>query len=78
MTVEFQGQKFGENPRFHSRKDSRQQNYENLNGFSQLFQFIIQSYTTKIHGFLQNSTGRIQMDSCTWSQISDPELIFDT
>ena len=27
---------------------------------------------TRIHGFLQNSTGRIQMDSHTWQQISDP------
>ena len=26
----------------------------------------------RIHGFLRNSTGRIQMDSRTWLQISDP------
>ena len=58
--------------RIHSRKDSRQQNCDNLNGFSQLFKFIIQSYTRRIHGFLQNYTGRIQMDSRTWSRISDP------
>ena len=24
---------------------------------------VVQSYTTRIHGFLQNYTGRIQMDS---------------
>ena len=34
---------------------------------------IIQSNMTRIHGFLQNSAGRIQMDSHTWSQISYPE-----
>ena len=59
--------------RIHSHKDSCQQNCKNLNGFSQLFQFIIQSYTTRIQGFLQNSTGRIQIDSHTWSRISDPD-----
>ena len=37
-----------------------------------MFQFIIQRYMVRIHGFLQNFTGRIQMDSCTWSQISGP------
>ena len=28
----------------------------------------------RVYGFLQNSTGRIQMDSRTWSQISDPAV----
>ena len=28
----------------------------------------------RIHGFLQNSTARIQMDSRTWSRISDPVI----
>ena len=28
----------------------------------------------RIHGSLQNSTRRIQMDSCTWSQVCDPVL----
>ena len=58
-----QGQKFGENPRIYSRKDSSQQNCD-----SKWILVIIYVYhMARIHGFLQNSPARIQMDSRTWS-----------
>ena len=58
-----QGQKFNKNLRIHSRKDSHwlQESEWILVNIS----VYIQSYMGRIHGFLQNSTGRIQMDSRT-------------
>ena len=61
-----QGQKFGENPRIHSRKDSHQQNYENLIVNISVYHAMLYCE----NGFLQKSTGRIRMDSRTRSWIS--------
>ena len=37
-----------------------------------LINISVQRYMARIHGLLQNSTRRIQMDSRIWSWISDP------
>lgn len=63
---ELQCQKFGENLRIHSRKDSH----------LQWIRAYLSVSLTKLYGenpwILEKFPLRIQMDSCTWQQVSDP------
>ena len=64
-----QGQKLSENPFSQIFSPIKLREFEWILENLSLYQ---QSFLVRSYGFLQNSTGRIQMDSHTWLQISDP------
>ena len=63
-----QGQKFGENPRIHSRRDSRQQNFENQMDCRKYF-----SSSYKVIWQESMDSCKIPLRESKWLRISDPD-----